>query len=472
MSSAEKNSRNNRFRTQKVHFGLAWKITIWYMLLLLFTVIVLSGLTYWGNHQDLLKEKAQILENTVTRVIYSLNESNEKNSMDIDDPGLLSSNLAKGVSLQITSTTGKVLSHTGKTILPVAQDAGPEIRNLNGDEVYYLASPIQIKGKTVGYIQGTIDLEEIESAEKILIRQLLLLGFSGCILAALGGLFLSRQVLSPLEKLNRAVSQFTANDLHKRLPVKGNGDELDRLGENFNKMMQRLEKSFTQQKQFVADASHELRTPLMVIRGHADILQRWGADDPTIVRDSASAIGEEVGLMTKLVERLLTLARGDLTLNLAPVNLSELVIDSTAGLPFLSSFTIEYDISPDIMVYGDALYLRQVLRIIMENAGKYVPAKGRINMILQAEGDKVKLSIEDNGPGIPPEALENIFNRFYRVDQARSRRVSGYGLGLSIARMVIEQHQGKIWAENVEPHGARFCIELNKIHSDSSRQNG
>ena len=271
---------------------------------------------------------------------------------------------------------------------------------------------------------------------------------------------ISRQVLAPLAELNREISLLTANDLNRRIPLRGNRDELDLMGQNFNHMLQRLEASFKQQKRFVANASHELRTPLMVIRGHADILQRWGAEDPDIVRDPATVMVDETKMMTKLVESLLTLAREELQLTLVPLNLSELIIESARGLPFLRSFVVKYDLLPDIELKGDALYLRQLIRIILENAGKYVPPGGRIRIYLLRFADKVKLIIEDNGPGFPPDALELIFDRFYRVDEARSRDIPGHGLGLSIAQRIVEAHGGKIWAENLEPQGARFCVEL------------
>lgn len=201
----------------------------------------------------------------------------------------------------------------------------------------------------------------------------------------------------------------------------------------------------------------------MVIRGHADILKRWGgAEDPAIVRDSATVVVDETKMMTKLVENLLTLAREELHLTLVSLNLSELIIESTKGLPFLSSFVVNYDLLSDIELRGDALYLKQLMRIILENAGKYVPSAGKIQISLQNDEDKVKILIEDNGPGLPPDALDVIFDRFYRVDETRSRQVPGHGLGLSIAKRIVDAHGGRIWAENLEPYGARFCVLLSR----------
>lgn len=462
MSCEPKTKSIGKFRLPGLKWGLAWKITLWYILLLLLTVFILSAITYWGNSQDLHREKKQVLETTVSRVLSSLDDPTDGQAGNISDPEALNDNVPKGVTIQLTSLQGKVVQKGGniQLLLPSGQQAGPEIRNLDGKDVYYMARPIISGGKLIGTLQGAADLEDVELAETVLLRQLLWLGGSALLLASLGGLFLSRKVLAPLAELNREISLLTANDLNRRLPLRGSGDELDLLGQNFNHMLQRLETSFQQQKQFVANASHELRTPLMVIRGHADILQRWGAEDPLIVRDSATAVIEETTMMTKLVENLLTLAREELHLNLVPLNLSELIIESARDLPFLRSFTVKYDLLPDIEVKGDVLYLKQLIRIILENAGKYVPSGGLIGIYLQKIENIVRIVIEDNGPGFPPDALELIFDRFYRVDEARSREIPGHGLGLSIARRIVQAHGGRIWAENLEPHGARFCMDL------------
>jgi len=462
MSCVPRTKKIGKCRFPKLKWGLAGKITLWYILLLLLTVLILSALTYWGNSQALHKEEQQVLENAVTRVLGSLDDQLEGQAVDIRDPEALKGNVPKGVTIQFISVQGAVLQKEGNLTaqLPVEQQAGPEIRVLNGKDVYYMARPINSGGKQIGTLQAMVDLENVELAQTVLLGQLFWLGGSALLLAAIGGFILSRQVLAPLAELNREISLLTANDLNRRLPLRGNGDELDLMGQNFNHMLQRLEASFKQQKRFVANASHELRTPLMVIRGHADILQRWGAEDPAIVRDSATAMVDETKMMTKLVENLLTLAREELHLTLVPLNLSELIIESARGLPFLRSFVVKYDLLPDIELKGDALYLRQLIRIILENAGKYVPSGGRIRIFLQSVEDNVRLIIEDNGPGFPPDALEVIFDRFYRVDEARSRNIPGHGLGLSIAKRIVEAHGGKIWAENMEPHGARFCVEL------------
>lgn len=450
-----------RFLFFNPRLSLAWKITFWYMLLLLLTVIMLSALTFWANREALLQEKRQVLESAVSQILSSLSDQQEGQRADIHDPDALRGKVPKEAAIQLTSLTGIPIQQRGslKETLPGTKNQTPEIRILNGEDVYFMARPVVAGGQRVGYLQAAIDLEEIKLAERVLFQQIFWLVGSALLLAVIGGLILSRKVLEPIGALNREISRLTAEDLNRRLPLRDNGDELDRLGQNFNEMLQRLERAFKLQEQFVSNASHELRTPLMVISGHADILRRWGAKDRDVVRESATAISDETKNMAKLVEDLLTLAREELHLNRARLNLGELVIEAAENLPFLGAMHLEYDIE-DVAVLGDALYLRQLVRIILENAGKYVSKGGKIRLSLQKQKDKARVMIEDNGYGLPPEALEQVFDRFYRVDQARSRNVPGNGLGLSIAKKIATGHGGRIWAENVEPHGARFCIEL------------
>lgn len=449
-----------------LRLGLAGKITLWYMVLLILTVLMLSGLTFWGNRQALYQDKRQVLENTVSHILSTINEIGEGQAMSITDPDVLSGYVPKGVTVQLSSPTGKILQHFGQFPyeLPLEQQSAPITRVFHGQDFYFVAKPIQSGGQTIGYLQAVIDLEEIEFAQKVLLGQMAWIGGSALLLAAIGGLFLSRQALAPLENLNQEISNLTAHDLDRRIPVRGKNDELDRLAQSFNQMLERLEESFQKQQQFVANASHELRTPLMVIGGHSDILKRWGAEDSSLVRDSAVSISVEIEMMTKLVENLLTLAREQIKLNLTNVDLEELILDSTAGLPYLQKYTTEFDLESGVRIQADELYLRQLLRIILENASKYVPEGGKINFILRKvsadAGEKALIRVIDNGPGIPLGALNKIFDRFYRVDVARSRNVPGHGLGLSIAQKIVEAHLGRIWAENTEPHGAIFNIEF------------
>lgn len=249
MSYEQRIKKVRKYQFPNLKWGLAWKITLWYMLLLLLTVLMLSTLTYWGNSQALHQEKSQVFENVVIRVLGSLDEQQEGQAVDIRDQEALKGNVPKGVTIQLTSLQGVVLQMAGdiSAQLPVEQQAGPEIRAMNSKDVYYMARPILSSGKQIGSLQAVVDLEDVELAQTVLLRQLMWLGGSALLLAAMGGYILSRQVLAPLEDFNREISRLTANDLNRRLPSRGNGDELDLLGRNFNHMLERLEASFKQQ---------------------------------------------------------------------------------------------------------------------------------------------------------------------------------------------------------------------------------
>lgn len=449
------------YRKRIHNIGLAGKIALWYVLFMLLTVAVLSAMTVMTNRQALFKEKKLTLLSAAQHITAILDQQGEGQSTDNNDQEALNGNVPQGMTVQLTNPQGQIIQKVGVLkSLPVAENVEPELRVVAGRDVYYLAQPVLNDAKIVGYLQAAIGLEDIELAERVLLQQFLIVGGTALLLALAGGLLLARRVLRPLETLNKEIDGLSASNLGRRLPVSGNGDEIDRLSQSFNQMMARLENSFRQQKQFAGNASHELRTPIMVIHGHADILVRWGAEKPEVVRESASEIIKECIFMTRLVQNLLTLAREEVQLNVSEVHISQLMLESTEEFPFLGSYKVDYQIEPGVIVQGDLVFLKQVIRILLENIGKYVPAGAHVVLTLQKMPDKVRLIFEDNGPGIPEEALEAVFERFYRVDEARSRRVPGHGLGLSIAKRFVELHHGRIWVENVLPHGASFIVEL------------
>lgn len=172
--------------------------------------------------------------------------------------------------------------------------------------------------------------------------------------------------------------------------------------------------------------------------------------------------------MTRLVKNLLTLAREEVQLNISEVNLSQLMLKSTEDFLYIGSYQVDYQIEPGVIIKGEQVFFKQVIRTLLENIAKYVPSGTYVGLCLHKLPDRVRLIFEDNGPGIPEDALEAVFDRFYRVDEARSRQIPGHGFGLSIAKRFVELHQGRIWAENVQPHGARFIVELPLVSPENS----
>ena len=279
----------------------------------------------------------------------------------------------------------------------------------------------------------------------------------------------SRRMLRPIDQMTRTARSISAGDLSTRLDVGESHDELKDLAETFNEMLERLQISFEQQNQFVANASHELRTPIAVVQGYANLIERWGKEDKEVLEESINAIINESAYMKDLVEKLLFLASTDKNtkrLQTSPCALNELVEEVLKETRLIDTqHDILGDTNTPVCINGDRDYLKQALRIIIDNSLKFTPAGGWVRINSCVNGRKVIISVEDNGIGISPEDLPYIFNRFYKCDKSRNREKGGVGLGLSIAKWILEQHQGQIQVESTSNRGTKFTLSLPAIET-------
>jgi len=285
-------------------------------------------------------------------------------------------------------------------------------------------------------------------------------------LAILGGYFLAGHVLAPVGTMADTARRITADSLDARLPVSNSADEFGRLASVFNETLTRLDAAFEQLRRFTADASHELRTPLAAIRSVGEVsLQRSLSAEG--YRDVIGSMLEEVDRLTRLVENLLLLTRaeaGRIPLTRATVDLRELVAGVSDGLRVLAeekNQDLMVELPGPVAVECDATVLRQGITNLLHNAIKFTPAKGIIRVAARSTvgGDAV-IEVEDSGPGIPAADHQRVFERFYRVDQARSRDTGGTGLGLAIARWAVEASGGRIELESVAGRGTLFRVVL------------
>lgn len=259
---------------------------------------------------------------------------------------------------------------------------------------------------------------------------------------------LSKKALKPVDNMINEVNEISINNLEKRLDVSGVNNELKDLAKTFNKMLDEVNVSIENQKRFVSDASHELKTPISVIQGYINLLDRWGKEDKEILEESIKAIKDESQSMTKLIENLLFLARGESNKfvfekkSFDLKNLIEEIVKETSMID--KKHKIETIKNEEIEIVGDKNLIKEAIRIFVDNSIKYTD-EGGIIKINSFSGEKcVYIVIEDNGIGISKEDLEKIFDRFYRVDKSRSRESGGFGLGLSIAKYIIDTHGGEI----------------------------
>ncbi len=273
------------------------------------------------------------------------------------------------------------------------------------------------------------------------------------------------KLLRPIKEMTEGVQNINGTSLN-RLDTHRAKDELKDLALTFNDMLDRLELYMNQQKQFVSDASHELRTPIAIIQGYTDMLERWGKDDPAILEESINSLSQETANMKNLLEKLLFLSRSDkktLEVDKEIFNLSELchkVIKETSFID--DEHDIEAKITDHIMLFGDSGLIKELIRILMDNALKYTPEGGKITLSCVIAQRNIILSIKDNGMGIPKEHIPHLFERFYRVDEARSKSTGGTGLGLAIAKQIITVHDAQISVTSELGQGTEFIIFFSK----------
>ncbi len=291
------------------------------------------------------------------------------------------------------------------------------------------------------------------------------------LLASLGGYFLAHKSLAPVVTMGEQAARIGASNLNELIPVPQNNTELGRLARIFNDLLLRLDESFAQQKRFMADASHELRTPVAVICGESEVALSQPVRDSAEYRESLNIVNDEGQRLTRMVEDLFTLARADA--GEYPLVLSDFYLDeslnecvrSVRSLAAQKNLEVSYQ-SPEneIAFRGDEPLVRRMVLNLLHNAIKYTPRNGHVGVSLKQNNRHCEVVISDTGHGIPSEAQAQVFDRFFRVDKARSRdeslNGSGAGLGLSIAKWVAELHGGGIVLDHSNHEGTSFIISL------------
>ena len=303
--------------------------------------------------------------------------------------------------------------------------------------------------------------ETLNGLRNLLLRTI----FFAFVSFAIGVWLLSNRVLLPVNRVTRAAAQVTSLDLSHRVPVPNTKDEIHDLAMTLNNMLDRLQESFETQRRFTADASHELRTPVTAIVGHTNyILRRTKPSTEQI--DSLTVIRREAERMAKLVNDLLELARADagFSIQREPMNLVEVVEAVHMEIaPVAGSTAINVAINqPLIEVLGDASRLKQVVLNLVQNAVN--AGSNTVTISVVKEKKQVRLEILDDGPGIPEDAIPHLFDRFYRVDGARSTRGNGSGLGLAIVNWIVQQHGGTVEVESKLGEGTVFTVMLPAVN--------
>jgi len=382
--------------------------------------------------------------------------------------------LGSDVYVQVWSVVGELQSSFGKfeNFENKAFDPDslrithPIYRNLNTEDghIRVLSIPLEQRGHIIAVLQIASDLEVVDEIRANLLDVISIIWivavlFSGVIVWLTLG-----QSLKPLEAITKTAEQINrADDLSRRIPYYGPADnEIGRLVGSFNQTLERLETLFTSQQRLLADVSHELRTPLTVIKGNADLMRRMKSLD----YESLTSIDQEAGRLSRLVGGLLLLAQaesGKLALAMQRVELDLLLTEVFQEMSILAGNRVRVHLNEIDQVYvnGDRDRLKQVLINLVANAIQYTPQGGDIFLSLDTIKEQARIICRDTGPGIPPEDLPHIFERFYRAEKSRTRgKTTSFGLGLSIANWIVERHGGRIEVDSREGVGTTFAIWL------------
>jgi heavy metal sensor kinase len=338
-------------------------------------------------------------------------------------------------------------------------------RRIDGRPFRFMRQTLESNGHVFAVTMGA-PADDVFETLGVFRSYLLILAPVLFLIAAGGGYWLSRRALAPVDVLVQTARDIGGTNLNRRLQKLETGDELQRLSDTLNEMLGRIEVAFLRITEFTADASHELRTPVSLIRTEAELALRRSRGEAEY-KESLRHILMEAERTTGLIEQLLSLARADSgreTLQMQPVDLAQTlrgVAESWQQVADVRNLQFSANVdAADFFVMGDETVLRRLADILLDNAFKYTPSPGTVRLSLERRGDQAIIVVKDSGVGIAEDEHEKIFDRFYRVDKARSRAQGGAGLGLSIAQWIVAQHGGSIRVESRPENGATFVVEL------------
>lgn len=452
--------------------SIRWRLTIFYTLTILVIAGALTGGLFATRAFALMADiegtaRAHALE--TARLIESGGDLGQIDETDL---------IVDGVSLVIRDEQGNVLSEIGAVLPGLQVGASTWQRALESgdptssarfdDDDYAYAVPVTIDSSPVRLVEARTNYDAIGEGFMIF-APAVGAGVVLVVLIAIGGSYLMAwSAFRPVNTIVESARAITEGDLSRRLPVKSRRDELGRLALAFNELLGRIEVAFDQreqaleqQRRFVSDAGHELRTPLTSILGYARMLREWGHRDPEITREGIVAMEREAARMETLVEELLSLARGDerLTIDLRLHDLRDLAATAVEAARAAAGgkVTIVYEPpSAPIRAVVDRDRIRQALAALLDNAVKYTSAGGMVEVTVRTVGDDAEIEVADTGIGMTRDHLPHIFDRFYRVDEART--AGGSGLGLAIVRQIMEAHGGSVDVTSLPGKGSTFTL--------------
>lgn len=476
-----------RLRLRPLRFrprvGIQWKVTVIFVLLILLAMQLISVAFlrsleqyYVANFTETVATQGNLLAANLARYMEKDGQTEE-----IDDL-VKQFFVMNGVEVQVLDPNGVILSATWGTANRVGQkNSQTEVNRAllglpndairidveTGQRQLLMAIPIQREGRVLGAVFLEASLEEVYAT----IGKITKLFASGTAMAlgltAVLGILVTRTITRPVKEITRQARAMARGEFDRQVTVHSD-DEIGQLAQAFNHLSRQLQEALAVNAEFVANVSHELRTPLTTLRSYLEALTDGSVEDEKTRQRFLNVARQETERMIRLVEDLLTLSRLDSSeakVAFEPLDLARLIERTVERFQLAArekGIQLETALERRPLVWGNADQLQQVLDNLLSNAMKHTPAGGQIRVRLTQRGDVAHVSVQDTGSGIPAEHLPRVFDRFYRVDKARSRQAGGSGLGLSIARKVVEAHGGNIGLTSQVGQGTRvwFTVPL------------
>jgi len=371
-----------------------------------------------------------------------------------------------------------IFNHEGKQVFPEKISSYPfkketslnveHIRHNNETHLVAEQPVYNEAGDLIGYVQGVNNLAGLNTTFKRIYLIILVSILLGLILLSIWNYWLVNYLTRPVKDMTNLADEIRRDPSSpKRVVITTrHNDELTGLASLLNSMLDQIQNFIAQQQQFVEDVSHELRTPVAIVKGHMELLNRWGKDDPKILAESIEASLKEISRMQGLVQEMLDMTRADqveLAFKQEHTDVRQVVQAVFANYQMITpdfTFYLDDELEKPTYVNMSRDHLEQILIILTDNAVKYSQTRFEIHFAMAKAGHDVEIAIQDFGEGLSPEDADHVFDRFFRVDKARSRKQGGNGLGLSIAQKLVEGYGGKIWLESAINEGSIFHIKL------------
>lgn len=450
-----------------------WKLTLWSALLLFLLFAAYNAVQYMFVEKWMIKQEEMSTQQDMREILNYLLE--KEFTFEETEYAQIRNYLEK-VNQQ--NQLIRILDEDGEPIIVVSDELPNDWlesheavikvkadRQFVHDNMLILRSPL-----TIFRFNGTVEIvKSMEDFAKLIAAffQIMILCCLGAVvLSGLGGRLLARQLLKPLQSMNETIRNVTKNGLQERMQLNGSQDEIYTLMKMFNEMMDQVERSFNQQRQFVEDASHELRTPIAILEGHLVMLQRWGKQEPAVLAESLQVSVQELSRLKGLVQELLSLTRAEqMSLDdiLHEVHPQEEILRIMKNVVLLHPsfrFEVELDRLWNVSIAVSGQHLEQLLLILLDNAVKYSGESRTVRLSGEVDNGQAVIRIFDYGIGIHEQDMPFVWDRFYRADKARGGELGGYGLGLSIAKRLSERYKGSISIQSRENAGTTVTIAL------------